>query len=68
MALTMDGAGGSLDFLARRVREETEAAIKARSAGATMIHVVLATAYAKRLGEASSRQKSQTWADLHRLW
>ena len=58
----------SLGYLARRVREEAEAAIIASSVSATMIHVVLATAYAKRFGEGTVRQDQQTWADQHRVW
>jgi len=35
--------------LRHRVRQETTAALKARTVSATIIHVILATAYAKRL-------------------
>ena len=41
------------DYLRRRVYEETQAAVIASSPSATLIHVVMATAYAKQLGEQS---------------
>jgi hypothetical protein len=37
------------DHLCRRVREEAEAAIGAGSMAATLIHLALATGYARRL-------------------
>ena len=39
-----------LDYLRGRVREEANAAVSAESLSSTLIHVVLATAYAKRCG------------------
>ena len=64
-------ASGSLSFLQRRVREEAEAAVRASSMPATLIHVALATAYAKRIGEISNRETAsaeQKWADDNRVW
>jgi hypothetical protein len=57
-----------LDYLQRRVREEAEAAVRATSMPATLIHVALATAYAKRFGEVSHGGVAVGWADEHRLW
>lgn len=56
-----------LNYLKRRIYQEAEAAVAASSTDATLIHVVLATAYAKRLGE-QSRLPGESWADHHRLW
>ncbi len=39
-----------LDYLRVRVREEAGAAVSAETLASTLIHVVLATAYAKRCG------------------
>ena len=39
------------DHLSRRVREEAEAAIGAGSIAATLIHIALATGYARRLSD-----------------
>ncbi len=38
-----------LAYLNGRVREEAEAAVRASSIEATLVHVALATAYARRL-------------------
>jgi hypothetical protein len=60
-----------LSYLSHRVRQEAEAAIRAPSVEATTIHVLLATAYAKRLGEGSARHASVTaerWMAQHRAW
>ncbi len=65
------GASGSLLYLQRRVREEAEAAIRASSMPATLIHVALATAYAKRFGEISGAETpvaGTNWADDNRVW
>jgi hypothetical protein len=62
---------GNLRYLSRRIQQEATAAIGATSVEATTIHVILATAYAKRHGECSVRGISFTgegWADEHRCW
>lgn len=51
-------------YLKRRVRQEADAAASAGSLAATLIHVALATAYAKRCGQAGDR----AWVANHRLW
>ncbi len=64
-------ASPSLEYLQRRVREEAEAAVRASSMPATLIHVALATAYAKRFGEMSNLapvSAEQRWADDNRVW
>ena len=43
----------TLSYLSRRVRQEATAAVEAASVQATTIHVILATAYAKRINERS---------------
>ncbi len=61
----------TLRYLHRRVREEADAAARATSMDATLIHVILATAYAKRFGErsgASANPAGHSWADQHRIW
>jgi hypothetical protein len=61
----------SLSYLSRRVRQEAEAAICASSIASTSLHVILATAYAKRLGESSASCATSTaedWIDKHRVW
>lgn len=61
----------TLSYLERRVREEADAAATASSVEATLIHVLLATGYARRLGECSGRSGSFTkysWVEEHRLW
>lgn len=61
----------TLTYLERRVREEANAAVTASSVEATLIHVLLATGYARRLGECSGRSGSLTknsWVEEHRLW
>jgi hypothetical protein len=60
------GAGAERDtsYLARRVREEADAACRARSGAATLIHVMLATAYAERCCKANDR----AWLAESRLW
>jgi hypothetical protein len=60
-----------LSYLSYRVRQEAAAAINASSVEATTIHVILATAYAKRFGEGSARAASlnaERWVAQHRLW
>lgn len=77
--MTVDSTGStgdgrdsdSLSYLSRRVHEEAEAAVRATSVEATLIHVLLATAYAKRFGEVSAREASsagQSWVDQNRIW
>ena len=58
------------NFLRGRVREEAIAAADAISVEATMIHVALATAYAKRFGETSSslQRDAAAWVSEHRIW
>jgi len=60
----------SLGYLHCRIREEAEAAVKAVSLEATLAHVHLATAYAHRISEQSSRVlgPDDRWADRHRVW
>ena len=60
-----------LAYLARRVRQEAEAAIRASTVEATLVHVALATAYAKRFGEGSAGGESaatRQWVDDNRIW
>ncbi len=59
-----------LGYLKQRVHEEAVAAVQASSVEATLIHVALATAYAKRFGEgsATARQEAHDWVDDHRAW
>jgi hypothetical protein len=60
-----------LNYLKRRVYEEARAAVAAPSTGATLAHVILATAYAKRLGEQSRSPEADignSWADQNRIW
>lgn len=59
-----------LNYLKHRVRAEAAAAINATSVEATAIHVVLATAYAKRFGETTALRRLETaaWVDENRLW
>ncbi len=63
-------AKSDLDYLRGRVREETEAAVNAESVAATLIHVVLAKAYAERCAGGSDRlvAAGRAWLDDHRLW
>ena len=78
MAIKIERSGSTdedkqdgLGYLARRVRQEAAAAIEASSVEATTIHVVLATAYAKRFGEHSALPATSTaerWVAQHRLW
>lgn len=42
------------EHLRRRVVEETQAAVRATSVAATIIHVTMATAYARSLCEAET--------------
>lgn len=51
-------------YLRRRVREEADAAVGAHSLAATLIHVSMATAYAKRCCDADDR----AWVANNRLW
>lgn len=58
------------EYLQLRVHEEADAAVNASSVEATVIHIVLATAYAVRFKECSeaARQEAATWVDNHRVW
>lgn len=58
------------EYLEKRMHEEADAAVNASSIEATLIHVVLATAYALRFngGSAATRQEAATWVDNHRIW
>ena len=60
----------TLEYLEERVRHEAAAAVVATSIEATLIHVALATAYAKRFGEDSTlaRHTLAAWVDEHRVW
>ena len=61
----------ALAYLESRVREEADAAARAASVEATLAHVVLATAYARRLNECSSGRvtlPADSWVQEHRLW
>lgn len=51
-------------YFRHRVREEAEAAASSKSLEATLIHVVLATAYAERCCNANDR----AWMAANRLW
>lgn len=70
MANQQRHAAETLNFLKARVREEALAAANAASVEATLIHVALATAYAKRFGESScSGPLSATdWVNQNRVW
>ena len=68
-----DGAAAtaSLAYLESRVREEVEAALRASSIEATLIHLNLATNYAQRFGQCLGRKTSvsgKSWADEQRIW
>ena len=58
-------------YLESRLREEANAAARAASVEATLVHVVLATAYAKRLNECTSGRlivPADSWVQEHRVW
>ena len=59
-----------LYYLRGRVREEADAAVNAESVAATLIHVVLAKAYAERCAGGSDRlvAAGSAWVDEHRPW
>lgn len=61
---SFENAQGDAVYLKRRVRDEANAAALAGSMAATLIHVALATAYAKRSCHASDR----AWIAEHRVW
>jgi len=61
---SFDAAQRDTIYLKRRVRDEADAAARAGSMAATLIHVALATAYAKRC----SRDGDQAWIAAHRAW
>ncbi len=70
-----DSASGGSDadetrrYLERRVREEACAAARATSVEATLIHVSLATAYARRFGASSAPETSgASWVQEQRVW
>lgn len=58
------------EYLELRVHEEADAAVNAASVEATLIHVVLATAYANRFKDRSAvtKQEGDDWVDNHRIW
>lgn len=69
--MSFESGSGSFDaaqrdtvYLKRRVRDEADAAARAGSLAATLIHVALATAYAKRC----SRADDQAWMAARRVW
>lgn len=64
-------ADAELNYLKRRVYQEARAAVTASSTSATLAHVILATAYARRMGEQTRPPGSSTahaWVDQHRVW
>lgn len=64
-------SSATLSYLEGRVREEADAAASASSVEATVIHLRLATAYARRFGERSGRSISfagESWIGEHRVW
>lgn len=64
-------ADAELNYLKRRVYQEAQAAVRASSTSATLLHVILATAYARRVGEQTRPPSSDTgqgWVDQHRIW
>jgi hypothetical protein len=70
-ASTQSERSAALAYLESRVREEADAAAKASSVEATLVHVVLATAYARRLNECSSgglTVPADSWVQEHRIW
>jgi len=61
----------TLANLESRIRQEADAAARARSVEATLVHLVLATRYAERLSECSGQSgevADQSWLEEHRLW
>jgi hypothetical protein len=70
-ASTQSERSAALAYLESRVREEADAAARASSVEATLVHVVLATAYARRLNECSSGRftvPADSWVHEHRIW
>lgn len=59
-----DVAQNDTVYLRRRVRDEAAAAARAGSMAATLIHVALAAAYAKRCSSSGDG----AWIAAHRLW
>ncbi len=57
-------------YLESRVREEAAAAAWATSLEATLAHVKMATAYAKRLNASNAQltPPEESWVEEHRLW
>lgn len=61
----------TLAYLESRVREEADAAGRAASLEATLVHVALATRYAERFRQCSDRNAAfngEVWLEEHRLW
>ena len=61
----------ALSYLESRLREEADAAAQATSLEATLAHVMLATAYAKRLNESSTARlalAADSWVQENRIW
>ncbi|MBA3512478.1 hypothetical protein [Sphingomonas sp.] len=61
----------TLSYLESRVREEADAAATATSLEATLIHLRLATAYAKRFDDCAGRSSNsnvRSWVEDHRVW
>lgn len=61
----------TLTYLESRVREEALAAVAAPSIEATLVHLVLATAYARHYNErtdATSGFEDRAWVEVHRVW
>ncbi|MEP7316520.1 MAG: hypothetical protein ABI667_07470 [Sphingomicrobium sp.] len=61
---SFDSAPDDTPYLSLRVREEAEAAVRAQSLAATLIHVALATAYAEQCCNAGDR----AWIAANRVW
>ena len=59
-----------LDYLKGGGREEAAAAISAETVAPTLIHGVLATAYAKYCSESDERvvASGRAWVAEHRVW
>ncbi|MEO6225927.1 MAG: hypothetical protein ABIO80_08785 [Sphingomicrobium sp.] len=63
-AHTFSTASGDPAYLRRRAVEEARAAVGAKSLASTLIHVELATAFARRCRDVADR----AWVAQHRIW
>ena len=59
-----------LDYLSGRARKEADAAGSAETLASTLIHLVLATVYAKCRSESDDRivASGRAWVAEHRVW